>query len=223
MKTFMASPATIERKWYVVDATNMTLGRLASEVAKVLRGKNKPIFTPHMDTGDYVIIVNAAKVSFKNTILIMTSNVGAKRIVEPKNLGFSSGSTKQQDYETMKKNVMEEVKKLFKPEFINRVDEIMVFHQLDKNNMKDIVTLLSENLIRRSRKQMDITLKITPALKAHLVDKYTDLKMGARPLRRAIQTVVEDALAEEILSDRVKSGDTVSAGWKEEKVTFTVK
>lgn len=163
------------------------------------------------------------KVSFKNTILIMTSNVGAKRIVEPKNLGFSSRTSKEQDYEAMKKNVMEEVKKLFKPEFINRVDEIMVFHQLDKDNMKDIVTLLSENLIRRSKKQMDITLKITPALKAHLVEKYTDLKMGARPLRRAIQTVIEDALAEEILSDKVKSGDTVSAGWKEEKVTFTVK
>ena len=163
------------------------------------------------------------KVSFKNTILIMTSNVGAKRIVEPKNLGFSSGRSREQDYETMKKNVMEEVKKLFKPEFINRVDEIMVFHQLDKDNMKEIVTLLSENLIRRSRKQMDITLKITPALKAHLVDKYTDLKMGARPLRRAIQTVVEDALAEEILSDRVKSADTVSPGWKEDKVTNTVK
>ena len=163
------------------------------------------------------------KVSFKNTILIMTSNVGAKRIVEPKNLGFSSRTTKDQDYETMKKNVMEEVKKLFKPEFINRVDEIMVFHQLDKENMKEIVTLLSENLIRRSKKQMDITLKITPALKSHLVEKYTDLKMGARPLRRAIQTVIEDALAEEILSDKVKSGDTVSAGWKEEKVTFTVK
>ena len=163
------------------------------------------------------------KVSFKNTILIMTSNVGAKRIVEPKNLGFSSRSTKEQDYETMKKNVMEEVKKLFKPEFINRVDEIMVFHQLDKENMREIVTLLSENLIGRSKKQMDITLKITPALKNHLVEKYTDLKMGARPLRRAIQTVVEDALAEEILADRVKSGDTVSAGWKEGKVTFTVK
>ncbi len=163
------------------------------------------------------------KVSFKNTILIMTSNVGAKRIVEPKNLGFSSRTTKDQDYETMKKNVMEEVKKLFKPEFINRVDEIMVFHQLDKENMKEIVTLLSEKLIRRSKKQMDITLKITPALKSHLVEKYTDLKMGARPLRRAIQTVIEDALAEEILSDKVKSGDTVSAGWKEEKVTFTVK
>ena len=163
------------------------------------------------------------KVSFKNTILIMTSNVGAKRIVEPKNLGFSSRSSKEQDYETMKKNVMEEVKKLFKPEFINRVDEIMVFQQLDKDNMREIVTLLSENLIKRSRKQMDIKLKITPALKNHLVDKYTDLKMGARPLRRAIQTVVEDALAEEILADRVKSGDTVSAGWKEGKVTFTVR
>ena len=163
------------------------------------------------------------KVSFKNTILIMTSNVGAKRIVEPKNLGFSSRSTKEQDYETMKKNVMEEVKKLFKPEFINRVDEIMVFHQLDKENMREIVTLLSENLIGRSKKQMDITLKITPALKNHLVEKYMDLKMGARPLRRAIQTVVEDALAEEILADRVKSGDTVSAGWKEGKVTFTVR
>jgi len=163
------------------------------------------------------------KVSFKNTILIMTSNVGAKRIVEPKNLGFSTRTNKEQDYEAMKKNVMEEVKKLFKPEFINRVDEIMVFHQLDKDNMKEIVTLLSENLIRRSKKQMDITLKLTPALKNHLVEKYTDLKMGARPLRRAIQTVVEDALAEEILSDRVKSGDTVSAGWKEDKITFTVK
>lgn len=163
------------------------------------------------------------KVSFKNTILIMTSNVGAKRIVEPKNLGFSSRTSKEQDYETMKKNVMEEVKKLFKPEFINRVDEIMVFHQLDKGNMREIVTLLSENLIRRSKKQMDITLKITPALKNHLVEKYTDLKMGARPLRRAIQTVVEDALAEEILADRVKGGDTVSAGWKEGKITFTVR
>ncbi|MBD5549628.1 MAG: ATP-dependent Clp protease ATP-binding subunit [Lachnospiraceae bacterium] len=163
------------------------------------------------------------KVSFKNTILIMTSNVGAKRIVEPKNLGFSSRTSKEQDYETMKKNVMEEVKKLFKPEFINRVDEIMVFHQLDKGNMREIVTLLSENLIRRSKKQMNITLKITPALKNHLVEKYTDLKMGARPLRRAIQTVVEDALAEEILADRVKGGDTVSAGWKEGKITFTVR
>ncbi len=163
------------------------------------------------------------KVSFKNTILIMTSNVGAKKIVDPKNLGFSSGTTKEQDYDKMKKSVMEEVKRLFKPEFINRIDEIMVFHQLDKDNMREIVTLLSENLVKRCKNQMDITLRITPALKSHLVEKYTDLKMGARPLRRAIQTVVEDALAEEILSGRVKAGETVSAGWKEGKITFTVR
>ena len=163
------------------------------------------------------------KVSFKNTILIMTSNVGAKRIVEPKNLGFASQVTEQQGYENMKKNVMEEVKKLFKPEFINRIDEIMVFHQLNQDNMKDIVTLLSENLIKRCKKQMDISLRITSALKNHLVEKHTDLKMGARPLRRAIQTEIEDALAEEILAGRVKAGDVVSAGWKEQKVYFQVK
>ena len=163
------------------------------------------------------------KVSFKNTILIMTSNVGAKRIVEPKNLGFASQVTEQQSYENMKKNVMEEVKKLFKPEFINRIDEIMVFHQLNQDNMKDIVTLLSENLIKRCKKQMDISLRITSALKNHLVEKHTDLKMGARPLRRAIQTEIEDALAEEILAGRVKAGDVVSAGWKEQKVYFQVK
>ncbi len=163
------------------------------------------------------------KVSFKNTILIMTSNVGAKKIIEPKNLGFASQTTKQQSYDAMKKNVMEEVKKLFKPEFINRIDEIMVFHQLDKEDMKKIVTLLSENMVHRCKKQMEITLRITPALKNHLVEKHTDLKMGARPLRRAIQTVVEDALAEEILAGRVKRGDSVTAGWKEGKVTFQVK
>lgn len=163
------------------------------------------------------------KVSFKNTILIMTSNVGAKKIVEPKNLGFGSEKTEEQNYESMKKNVMDEVKKLFKPEFINRIDEIMVFHQLNKDNMKEIVTLLSSNLVNRCKKQMNISLRITPALKQHLVEKHTDLKMGARPLRRAIQTVIEDALAEEILAGRVKEGDDVTAGYKGDKVTFTVK
>ena len=143
--------------------------------------------------------------------------------MEPKNLGFASQVTEQQGYENMKKNVMEEVKKLFKPEFINRIDEIMVFHQLNQDNMKDIVTLLSENLVKRCKKQMDISLRITSALKNHLVEKHTDLKMGARPLRRAIQTEIEDALAEEILAGRVKAGDVVSAGWKEQKVYFQVK
>ncbi len=162
------------------------------------------------------------KVSFKNTVLIMTSNAGAQRIVDPKNLGFATESNEQKDYEKMKSGVMEEVKKLFKPEFINRIDEIMVFHQLTKANMKEIVTLLANNLSKRCEAQMDIHLKLSPALKEHLVEKYADRKMGARPLKRAIQSVVEDALAEEILQGKIKQGDAVTAGFKSGKVTFTV-
>ena len=161
------------------------------------------------------------KVSFKNTILIMTSNAGAQRIVDPKNLGFASESNEKKDYEKMKSGVMEEVKKLFKPEFINRIDDIIVFHQLSQENMKEIVTLLSQNLSTRCENHMGIHLKLSPALKAHLVEKYADKKMGARPLKRAIQSVVEDELAEEILNGRVKEGDYVTAGYKGEKITFT--
>ena len=169
------------------------------------------------------------KVSFKNTILIMTSNAGAQRIVDPKNLGFSSDISEKKDYEKMKSNVMEEVKRSFKPEFINRIDDIIVFHQLNKENMKEIINLLAANLCNRCKTQMDIKLTLSTALKEHLVDKYSDNKMGARPLRRAIQSVVEDALAEEILKKNVSPGDTVSAGYKTDKktgqgkVTFTVK
>ena len=163
------------------------------------------------------------KVSFKNTILIMTSNAGAQRIVDPKNLGFAAEKNEKKDYERMKSAVMEEVKKSFKPEFINRIDEIIVFHQLNNDNMKEIVNLLSKNLTKRCEAQMDIHLTLTPALKEHLVTKYSDAKMGARPLKRAIQTVVEDSLAEEILSKRVQPGDVVSAGFKGDKVTFQVK
>lgn len=163
------------------------------------------------------------KVSFKNTVLIMTSNAGAQRIVDPKNLGFAAQSSAQKNYEKMKAGVMEEVKRSFKPEFINRIDDIIVFHQLDKENMKDIVNLLSGALSRRCEAQMSIKLKLTSALKEHLVDQYSDVKMGARPLKRGIQTAVEDALAEEILLKRVQAGDTVSAGYKNGKVTFTVK
>ena len=163
------------------------------------------------------------KVSFKNTIMIMTSNAGAQRIVDPKNLGFAVEESEKKSYEKMKSGVMEEVKRLFKPEFINRIDEIMVFHPLNKENMKEIITLLSKNLTRRCQEQMNIRLTITPALKEYIVEKYSELKMGARPLKRAIQTVIEDALAEEILSGRVKSGEHVSAGIKNGKVTFTVK
>ena len=163
------------------------------------------------------------KVSFKNTILIMTSNAGAQRIVDPKNLGFASENNAKKDYEKMKSGVMEEVKRSFKPEFINRIDDIIVFHQLSNDNMKEIVNLLTSNLYKRCESQLGIHLGITPALKEHLVSKYADNKMGARPLKRALQSVVEDALAEEILLKKVVPGDTVTAGFKNDKVTFNVR
>ena len=162
-------------------------------------------------------------VSFKNTILIMTSNAGAGRIIDPKNLGFMAATTEKQNYEKMKSGVMDEVKRLFKPEFINRIDEMIVFHPLTKEDMKQIVTMLSANLVKRCEKQMNLKLTISGALKNHIVDKYTDLKMGARPLKRAIQSVIEDKLALEILAGKVKQGDKVTAGIHGDEVTFTVK
>ena len=163
------------------------------------------------------------KVSFKNTILIMTSNAGAQRIIDPKNLGFGAAETEKQSYDKMKGNVMEEVKRLFKPEFINRIDEIMVFHPLNKEDMKAIVTLLSKTLSKRCKEQMDIELTVGSAVKEYLIEKHMDVKMGARPMKRAIQSEIEDALAEEILAGKVKSGDKVSVGLKNKKITFTVK
>ncbi len=162
------------------------------------------------------------RVSFKNTVIIMTSNAGAQRIVEPKNLGFAAKEDAQKSYERMKGGVMEEVKRLFKPEFLNRIDEVIVFHQLTNADMKQIIGLLSGSLVKRCREQMNIRLTLTAALKDHIVEKYSDLKMGARPLKRAIQTQIEDKLAEEILSGRIVNGDSVSAGFREGKVTFLV-
>ena len=175
-----------------------------------------------MDDG-HITDSKGRKVSFKNTVLIMTSNAGAQRIVDPKNLGFATEKSETKDYEKMKSNVMEEVKRSFKPEFINRIDDIIVFHQLNNENMKEIVNLLASNLYKRCEDQLGIHLTITAALKEHLVKKYADNKMGARPLKRAIQSVVEDALAEEILLKKVVPGDKVSAGFKNGKVVFTVK
>lgn len=163
------------------------------------------------------------KVSFKNTILIMTSNAGAQRIIDPKNLGFTAVKDEKADYNKMKSNVMEEVKRLFKPEFINRIDEIMVFHPLTEQDMKQIITLLSKNLCERCKAQLDIDLTLTGTLKEYLVKKHSDTKMGARPLKRAIQNVVENELATAILEGRIKSGDVVSAGVRNDKITFTVK
>lgn len=163
------------------------------------------------------------KVSFKNTILIMTSNAGAQRIIDPKTLGFATEKDADADYKKMKSNVMDEVKRLFKPEFINRIDEIMVFHALTREDMKQIITLLSKNLCDRCREQMGIELTITNTLKEYIIKKHSDLKMGARPLKRAIQNVIENELATAILEGKVKRGDKVSAGVRNDRVVFTVK
>ena len=160
------------------------------------------------------------KVSFKNTVIIMTSNAGAMRIVEPKNLGFDTSKNENRDYEKMKSGVMEEVKRIFKPEFINRIDEIIVFRTLNKDDMGKIVNLLTENLSKRCREQMDITIKMSSAARKYLVDKFSNLKMGARPLKRAIQTQVEDVLAEEILKKNIVNGDSVTVTVKDDKISF---
>ena len=163
------------------------------------------------------------KVSFKNTVIIMTSNAGANRIVDPKNLGFAAKSDREKDFERMKSGVMEEVKRLFKPEFINRIDEIIVFHPLTREEMKSIVGLLSKQLGKRMEEQLGMKLEITPALKEHLVEKYSDAKMGARPLKRAMQSVIEDALAEEILVKKLGAGSHIVAGFSGGKVNFKIK
>ncbi len=175
-----------------------------------------------LDDG-HITDAKGRKVSFKNTVLIMTSNAGAQRIVEPKNLGFAGSTSEKQNYEKMKSGVMEEVKRIFKPEFINRIDDIIVFHQLNHDNMKDIIQLLTSKLCTRCKEQMDITLTVSPALKEHLVNEYSNAKMGARPLKRAVQSVIEDALAEELLSGRIQAGDKVLAGIKNKKVSFQKK
>jgi ATP-dependent Clp protease ATP-binding subunit ClpC len=153
----------------------------------------------------------------------MTSNVGAQRIVDPKKLGFGAGADAKRDYEDMKTGVMDEVKKLFKPEFINRIDEIMVFHTLTEKEMMDIVTLLSQNLSKRCKAQMDINLTISPAVKKYLVTKHSDAKMGARPLKRAIQSTIEDAMAEELLRGNIKAGMDVTVTLKDDKIVFVGK
>lgn len=149
------------------------------------------------------------KVDFKNTIIIMTSNAGAQSIIEPKKLGFGVHEDEKQDHERMKNNVMEEVKRLFKPEFLNRIDETIVFRALNKDDMKQIVTLMASELQKRCREQLQIELVIRDAAKAYIVEKAYDRKYGARPLRRKIQDEIEDRLAGEIIAGKVKAGDRV--------------
>ena len=149
------------------------------------------------------------KVDFKNTIIIMTSNAGAQSIIEPKKLGFGVHEDEKQDHERMKSNVMEEVKRLFKPEFLNRIDETIVFRALNKDDMKQIVTLMTNELQKRCKDQLQINLVVRDAAKSYIVEKAYDRKYGARPLRRKIQNEIEDRLAEEIIAGKVKAGDRV--------------
>lgn len=162
-------------------------------------------------------------VDFKNTIIIMTSNAGAQTIVEPKKLGFGVQEDAKADHARMKSNVMEEVRRIFKPEFLNRIDEIIVFHALTKEHMKKIVTLMTRSLEKRCQTQLDIHLHIRDSVKKYIVDESFDPKYGARPLRRMIQTSLEDALAEEILAGNVQTGDEVDVGVRNKKVNFIVK
>ena len=149
------------------------------------------------------------KVDFKNTIIIMTSNAGAQAIVEPKKLGFASGNDEKQNYERMKGSVMEEVRRIFKPEFLNRIDETIVFRALNKDDMKQIVGLMTKELAKRCETQLGITLVVRDAAKQYIVDKAYDPKYGARPLRRKIQDEIEDPLAEKLLDGSIRWGDEV--------------
>lgn len=161
-----------------------------------------------LDDG-HITDAQGRRIDFKNTVLIMTSNAGAENIISPKRLGFASSDDAKERYKFMKDRVMEEVKRLFKPEFLNRIDEIMVFHQLNMEHMKEIVDIMLRSIIKRTRMQMNIELSVNEEAKAFLVEKGYDEKYGARPLRRTIQNQLEDKLAEEILDGRVKNGDRV--------------
>jgi ATP-dependent Clp protease ATP-binding subunit ClpC len=163
------------------------------------------------------------KVSFKNTIIIMTSNAGANRIIDPKRLGFGQGDTEKQDYEKMKSSVMEEVRQMFKPEFINRIDDIIVFHALTEKEIKSIVSLMLKGVANQVKEQMNITLNFTAGVKSYIAKTGFDKKYGARPLRRMIQNKVEDPLAEEILSGNISSGQQVSVSCKSGNILFNIK
>ena len=162
-------------------------------------------------------------VDFKNTIIIMTSNAGAQRIVDPKKLGFSNVENAESEYKDMKNNVMEEIKRMFKPEFLNRIDDIIVFRALSKEDVKGIAALMLKELKNRLAKQMDITLTYGDTVKNFIFEKGYDKKYGARPLKRAIQNNIEDSLAEEILSGKIQASDKVSMTVVDGKVVFTKK
>ena len=163
------------------------------------------------------------KVDFKNTIIIMTSNAGAQAIVEPKRLGFASSQDEKQNYEHMKSSVMEEVRRIFKPEFLNRIDETIVFRSLNKADMKQIVGLLAKELTQRCQKQLNIELLVRDGAKNYIVEKAYEPKYGARPLRRKLQNEVEDKLAQLLLDGTVKNGMQVIVTTRKNEIAFETK
>ena len=160
------------------------------------------------------------KVDFKNTIIIMTSNAGAQSIIEPKRLGFGNKEDEKQDHAFMKNSVMEEVRRIFKPEFLNRIDETIVFRALNKIDMKQIVTILLKELQKRCKDQLEIELIIEEEAKEWIVEKAYDRKYGARPLKRKIQDEIEDMLAEEIIATNIKREDTVTITVKNDVIAI---
>ena len=161
------------------------------------------------------------KVDFKNTVIIMTSNAGAQNIISPKNLGFASDNSKEHNHAVMKERVMEEVKNIFKPEFLNRIDDTIVFHTLTKENIGSIVDILLASINKRIKEQMNMTIKLDDAARNYIIDNGYDEKYGARPLKRALQSKVEDELAEKILEGSFKSGDSVLVSLKDDKLVFS--
>ena len=175
-----------------------------------------------LDDG-HITDAQGRKIDFKNTVIIMTSNAGAENIVSPKRLGFGTGTDAKADYSFMKDRVMDEVKRLFKPEFLNRIDDMIVFHQLTKEDMKGIVEVMLSAIEKRTREQLGIHLSVTEEAKSLLIEKGYDEKYGARPLRRTIQTMLEDKMAEEMLDGRIKAGSRVEIGASQKELAFTVR
>lgn len=163
------------------------------------------------------------KVDFCNTVIIMTSNAGAQAIIDPKKLGFNAKEDEAGDYKRMKSNVMSEIKLIFRPEFLNRIDEILVFHPLNKEQMKKIVGMLCRDFTKRAKEQLGITLTVRDSVKKHIVETGTDQKYGARPLKRALQNQLEDRLAEAILSGEIKRDSEVVVGMSKKEIKFIPK
>ena len=160
------------------------------------------------------------RINFKNTIIIMTSNLGARNIIEPKKVGFNSVVDTEKNYQDMKKNVMEEVKRLFRPEFLNRIDETLVFHPLTAQHIKEIAELMIRTLVERITRNVGITLTLTQGAIDFLAEKGYDKAYGARPLRRTIQSHIEDKLADEILEGHIHEGDRVLVEFENDAIVL---